>query len=561
MSTLTTSTKSFIGRDLGVSTLFRAFVVVFVFLGNVTTLYASIATWNPNTEPDIQGYILSWGTTPGGPYPNTAELGNGTSCTVALSPGRYYFIVQAKNTSGLMSDASSEVMFDVPPPSLTSLSPPTGLIGTSVTISGANFGATQETSSVGFNGIAATPTNWSTTSIVAPVPTGATTGPVVVTVGGVASNGWTFTIIDSSPSITSLLPDVGPVGALVTISGANFGATQGSSTVRFNGTAATPTAWSTTSIVIPVPPGATTGPVVVTIGGVASNGLTFTVSTSGTLPAPWLSEDVGSPALTGLAEFSAGTFSVTGAGADIWGTNDQFQFVYQPVDGDATITARVDSLQFANEWAKAGVMIREDLTGDAPYAAAFMTAGHGLALQHRATRGGQTASLQGSADRWIRVVRSGSTVSGYSSPNGTTTWTLMGSFTIALPTRVYVGLAVASVNPTVTNTATFSNVTVETVAQAPSIANLSPPTGPIGTSVTISGANFGATQGSSTVGFNGTAATPTTWSTTSIVVPVPTGATTGPVVVTVDGVASSGLTFTVSVTRPPPGPPSGLHIR
>ena len=50
--------------------------------------------------------------------------------------------------------------------------------------------------------------------------------------------------------------------------------------MTFNGTTATPTSWSATSIVVPVPAGATTGNVVVTVGGVASNGQTFTVGTT-----------------------------------------------------------------------------------------------------------------------------------------------------------------------------------------------------------------------------------------------------------------------------------------
>jgi hypothetical protein len=79
------------------------------------------------------------------------------------------------------------------------------------------------------------------------------------------------------PSITSLSPTSGPVGTSVTITGANFGTTQGTSTVTFNGTTAAPTSWSATSIVATVPTGATTGSVVVTVGGVASNGVTFTV--------------------------------------------------------------------------------------------------------------------------------------------------------------------------------------------------------------------------------------------------------------------------------------------
>src|SRR2546429_2933577 len=83
----------------------------------------------------------------------------------------------------------------VPAASITSLNPTSGLVGTSVTITGANFGATQGTSTVKFNGTAATPTSWSATSIAAPVPTGATTGNIVVTVLGAGSNGTSFTVL------------------------------------------------------------------------------------------------------------------------------------------------------------------------------------------------------------------------------------------------------------------------------------------------------------------------------------------------------------------------------
>jgi hypothetical protein len=84
------------------------------------------------------------------------------------------------------------------------------------------------------------------------------------------------------PAISSVSPTSGSVGTAVTISGTNLGSTQGTSTVAFNGTAGTPSSWSGTSIAVPVPSGATTGNVVVTVGGVASNGMSFTV-TSGSL--------------------------------------------------------------------------------------------------------------------------------------------------------------------------------------------------------------------------------------------------------------------------------------
>src|SRR5439155_1128282 len=104
---------------------------------------------------------------------------------------------------------------------------------------------------------------WSATSIVAVVPVGTTTGDVVVTTG-VASIGLPFTVTPA-PAITQLSPTSGPIGSSITITGTNFGATQGRSTVMFNGTAATSiTSWSATSIVAVVPAGGTTGNVIVT---------------------------------------------------------------------------------------------------------------------------------------------------------------------------------------------------------------------------------------------------------------------------------------------------------
>ena len=348
-----------------------------------------------------------------------------------------------------------------PSPSITSLTPTSGVVGTPVTITGANFGATQGTSTVRFNGTVAAPTSWSGTSLVAPVPSGATSGNVVVTVGGVASNGMSFTVGSTTPSITSLTPTSGTVGTPVTIAGANFGATQGTSTVRFNGTVAVPTSWSGTSLVAPVPSGATSGNVVVTVGGVASNGMSFTVGTTG-LPSPWLATDIGSPAVGGSTTYASGTFTVNGAGADIWGTADQFHFAYQPLTGDGEIVARVASLQNTHAWAKAGVMMRETLTGASRYALAAVSVGNGLAFQRRVTTGGSTSITSGGAGTapyWVRLVRSGSTFSAYRSATGTS-WTLIGSDTISMAATVYVGLAVTSHNVSTRATATFTDAAV-----------------------------------------------------------------------------------------------------
>jgi len=96
-----------------------------------------------------------------------------------------------------------------PAPSITSLNPTSGAVGTSITITGANFGASQGTSTVTFNGIVVTPGSWSTTSISVTVPASLATGStnVVVTVTNVASNGATFTVT-APPAILVMVTPV-----------------------------------------------------------------------------------------------------------------------------------------------------------------------------------------------------------------------------------------------------------------------------------------------------------------------------------------------------------------
>jgi hypothetical protein len=184
-------------------------------------------------------------------------------------------VVTAYNPANFTWIASNGALFTVlSVPGITSLSVTSGVVSTPVTITGTNFGTTPGT--VTFSGTPATISNWTNTSIQTSVPTGATTGNVVVTEGGVASNGSQFTVL-SAPGITSLSVTSGAVTTPVTITGTNFGTTTG--TVTFNGTPATIINWTNTSIQTSVPTGATTGNVAVTAGGVASNGVAFTVLT------------------------------------------------------------------------------------------------------------------------------------------------------------------------------------------------------------------------------------------------------------------------------------------
>ena len=104
------------------------------------------------------------------------------------------------------------------------------------------------------------------------------------------------------PMITLLTPASGGTGTSVTISGSQFDSMQNGSTVTFNGTFASIGSWSDTSIITSVPPAATTGPLVVTVNGRASNSPTFTVI-SAPPPSPDLIERLKSPP----AEVSTGS--------------------------------------------------------------------------------------------------------------------------------------------------------------------------------------------------------------------------------------------------------------
>jgi hypothetical protein len=169
-----------------------------LIVAGVTRLDAATVTaqWDPNSEPDLAGYVLSYGSQ-SGQYTTTVDVGNVTTYSLSVDPGQtYYFAVQAYNTAGVFSPYSSEVAYAVPAgaPTITALSPASGGAGALITITGSNFGATQAASTLVFNATAAAPQSWSNTTIVAPVPAAASSGPVIVTVGGESSNGVMFTV-------------------------------------------------------------------------------------------------------------------------------------------------------------------------------------------------------------------------------------------------------------------------------------------------------------------------------------------------------------------------------
>jgi len=456
------------------------------------------------------------------------------------------------NASGVASNGVSFTV--VSAPSISSLSVTSGVVGTSVTITGTNFGSTQGTGEVSFDGTVGTPTSWSATSIVAPVPDWATTGNVVVSASGVASNGINFTVVEGF-AITGMSPSSGVIGEQVTITGIGFGATQSTSTISLNGTGASVASWSDTSIVTFVPSGATSGTFSVTVNSQTVNSGTFTVTA---LPSGWSDGDIGSVGLAGSGAFANGIFTVKGAGQGTFTTtSDGINFASQALSGDGTIVARVVSQQGSTD-VQAGVMIRETLGADAKHAYLFYrSSGAQVYMSERTSTGGTSAyqSLGSvSLAYWVKLTRSGNTFNSYGSSDGVN-WVQLGSSqTVTMAQNVYIGLAVSSRNTALLATATFDSVSINSSATpAPAITGVSATTGSIGSQLTITGTGFGTTQNGSLAMLNGATVPISSWSSTSIVITIPTGATSGNLIVSVaPGMNDSNPVYFTVTSHPMP---------
>ncbi len=182
-----------------------------------------------------------------------------------------------------------------------------------------------------------------------------------------------------------------------------------------------------------------------------------------TVPLPWQDGDIGSVPFRGGAAYSAGTFAVSGSGADIWGSADAFHYVYRPLNGDGTIVARVTWVDNVSPWVKAGVMIRNTFDPGSAQAFVLVSAGKGTAFQRRHGHGGTSVNTAGStsaAPHWVSLTRRGDTFTAYESTDGTN-WTEIEADTIPMAQTIYVGLAVTSHNISASATCTFDNVGIQ----------------------------------------------------------------------------------------------------
>lgn len=167
--------------------------------------------------------------------------------------------------------------------------------------------------------------------------------------------------------------------------------------------------------------------------------------------------------LNGTQTLSGANRVITVSGSDIFGTSDQFFYSFKSINSANTeIVAKVNSLGNTHAYAKAGLMIRTGVGTGARHVMVHLTPS-GAQFQVRSAENGSVPqpSTQASwkAPSWLRLVRAGSTFTGYASIDGET-WTQIGSISnLSLPNAALIGLAVTS-HAAAATTATFSNVKV-----------------------------------------------------------------------------------------------------
>ncbi|MFG2651873.1 ABC transporter permease subunit [Streptomyces sp. NPDC048436] len=143
---------------------------------------------------------------------------------------------------------------------------------------------------------------------------------------------------------------------------------------------------------------------------------------------------------------------------------DDFTFVHRTLPADGSITARVTGPtgvrpDRAPEWAKAGVLVKENTESGSDYAALMITPGHGVRFQSDFTRDVAGGAASAGKPHWLRLTRAGATVTAYASADGRG-WHEIGTSRIDRSTgAVTVGLFVASPNAQSMKRA-FGNVSI-----------------------------------------------------------------------------------------------------
>ena len=189
------------------------------------------------------------------------------------------------------------------------------------------------------------------------------------------------------------------------------------------------------------------------------------------------SMDIGNPDVSGSSEIQSNSISITAGGADVWGTQDEFRFVYTEQTGDFDLVAKIESLKAAHLYTKAGLMAREDLSDNSRhiYFQVFPNNNPrnknngGYEFQYRKEKAGEMkaiypARFDGTPEfpvnypnTWIRLKRAGNDFTGFYSADGKI-WKPFTTFSMVISKKIYMGLAVTSHDSKAATTAVFNNI-------------------------------------------------------------------------------------------------------
>ncbi len=331
-----------------------------------------------------------------------------------------------------------------------------------------------------------------------------------------SSTSSTVPLLASGPLITSISPNYGAPAAFVNITGTGFGATQGNGYVVVGNGRAEVTSWSAASITIRVPLTGTTGNLHLIAGGQNSNAVPFTVDSEPSLSSiSTTSGPAGTPVtFTGTNLTGAATVTFNGAAAIITSqTASQIQVNVPPDATSGLVLVVVNGIALIPT---RSFIVPPQITSVSPNygapAATITITGTGFG----ATQGYGLVIVGGARPDVIA-------------------WSHT-SITFMVPSIATTGNIVVETDRQTTNSVAF------TVYSEPSITGLSVDSGPIGTSVTITGKNLLDGEGNATATFSGTPAVITSDTSGSIHVTVPTGATNGRLLLKVNGVAMIATT-------------------
>ncbi|HAM72745.1 MAG TPA: hypothetical protein DCM86_13975, partial [Verrucomicrobiales bacterium] len=172
--------------------------------------------------------------------------------------------------------------------------------------------------------------------------------------------------------------------------------------------------------------------------------------------------DLGNPTVAGKVTSVPGGYDMTSSTKDIAGAGDQFGFNWEVKTGNFDVAVRVSSLEAGDPWAKAGLMARGGLTTASPFAMVVTTPGvEGTYFLARQTPGAstvQSGSLPPNPpETWLRLRREENLFTGFTSRDGEN-WARLGSTPLAIPSTLYLGLALTSHGTNLTAAAGFRDL-------------------------------------------------------------------------------------------------------